>query len=64
MKAQRGSRSIAPLILNFGTDGGEFSPPGRTPVPIIKQEAEWAPEPVWTVLEIFLLLMGFETCTV
>ena len=42
---------MALLILNFGTDGGEFPPPGRIPVRIVEQEAGWAPEPVSTVLE-------------
>ena len=58
MKAQRGSRGIALLFLDLGTeDGGGWSAPrlgrftaGNDPVPIVRG-AGWAPGPVWTILE-------------
>ena len=58
MKAQRGSRGIALLFLDLGTEDGDgwsaprpgrFAP-GKDPVPIV-QGAGWAPGPVWTGAE-------------
>jgi hypothetical protein len=51
MEAHGGEEEKLLLIRNFCTRWGEWSSsrPGRAlpPVPI-GQEAEWAPEPVWT----------------
>jgi hypothetical protein len=73
MKAYRGRRGIAPLILNLSLDGGKwlsshlgyFTPQERTMVPI-EQEAGWTMELVWTFwgLEYLLLLLRFESWTV
>jgi hypothetical protein len=68
MKAHRGSRGIAPLILNLGTKWRwevNFTPrplysQEGTPV-LIEQETGWTPEPVWTVFgEKLLPLPEFE----
>ena len=58
MKAYRGSRGIAPLILNLGTRGrwvltshSDSFIPGKNSVTHWKR-GWWAPESVWTALEI------------
>ena len=58
MKAYRGSRGTAPLILILGAAwglDGNITPPtallcGKTPAPI-EQETGWAPEKVCTLWE-------------
>jgi hypothetical protein len=49
MKAYRGRRGVAPLILNLSLDGGEWliSRPIRSTPRDRTHEAEWGPEPVW-----------------
>jgi len=69
MKAYRGSRGAAPLILILGAAwglDGNITPTtalvrGKTPAPI-EQETGWAPEQVCTLLErTFLASVGFQT---
>jgi hypothetical protein len=65
-----GSGNIAPPFLTSALDGGEdsasrlgrFTPGKRTPLPT-GYEAEWAPEPVWTLwsTEKSLALAGNRT---
>ena len=55
METYRGSRGIAPLILNLTLDGNNWStsqtsslsPRKENPV-LVEYEAGWAPETVWT----------------
>jgi hypothetical protein len=51
-----GSGGIAPPVLTSALDGGAWSSlrpgrftPGKEPPVSIVYEAEWAPEPVWTL---------------
>jgi len=65
MEAQRGENYSFPLSLTSALDGGVSRTPGsgritpgNEPV-LIVQEAEWAPDPVWTVAR-FSSPLGFE----
>ena len=48
MKPHRGRRGTAPLILNLGTDGGQWSTSrlGRSTPVLTEEEAGCAPQPV------------------